>query len=158
MKKLLMLVALFALISCTAAQKAMWADLGKGALTAVAAVAADSACAAAALKCEDYGGAMCVSMVKQGCHMGRARMMEALTAWRSKGTAPDPAKVQLEVRAALSSDAGLVAYKARMAPIMKLESAISPKGKNPVSNIGFKVPTTATGGAGVTDSKPVEIK
>jgi hypothetical protein len=136
---------------CTAAQQAMWADLGKGALKNMAPAAADSLCAIAAANCDRLGGDACVSAVTMGCHYGKAKMVKALDDWIKDGKKPDAVKMQTEVRAAIASDPALMQFKARAIPMMNVKK-IETKG------IGFKVPTKAEGGAGVTDSAPVEVK
>ena len=137
---------------CTASQRSMWADLGKGALQDMAPVAADSLCAMMAANCDKLGGDACVTAVTMGCHFGKAKMVKALDDWIKDGKAPDAAEMQLEVRAAIAADPVLMQAASRTIPLIGVKDKIG------LIQPGTKAKTSAAGGAGATDSKPLEVK
>lgn len=150
----LVFVLLVGAAGCTAAQQAMWADLGKGALKNMAPVAADSLCAVMAANCDRLGGDACVSAVSMGCHYGKAKMIKALDEWIADGKKPDAAAMRSEVRAAIASDPVLMQRTAQVIPL----AGVVTKDKIGLIQPGTKAKTTAAGGVGAIDSAPVEVK
>lgn len=105
-------------VGCTAASKAMWGRVVRGATD----VAVDAACASLAAKCSDKGGAVCIKVVTEGCHMGRpyiGKLVDQIFEAKESGLAAsvnlDPSAIQDECSKAFEADPGLKAYRVRMA-------------------------------------------
>jgi hypothetical protein len=136
----------------TASERAAWGSFGKQTGSDLIVYTAKKGCEAAGLMCKQRGPAWCKTLVDLGCSFGRAKLAGALGKWQAGVGSPDPALVYAETSIAFATVPDLIRYEAKMRPV----SDLAPAGACSVKpKIGFKVPTTAEGGSGVTDSAPL---